>query len=605
MLANAHQSVPYLIQYSRCRPNLCVAPLVMYSNQIVFINRQFFVGGRSCKSVLESVVEVCVTCFRIIDLLNYTLTCSLLLHLVSEVMDTIFKYGQFQSNFTRTYKNGDNINDHLLYFTKQFAMSKLDSKHKVNMLMNSLDADVQYELFSLLDYCSNADNYEWITNSLMAIFGTKHTLISPLAKLLQVRQSPHQSTRDFLSQIRINGYKIFGDADPQKREKAMIAAFLKGLSDRSLATAAETMEFATLDDCFKAVKKETRHSSPTNAAGDCWAIANSGQGQIGELLETVKLLKTQVTFLVNEINKLRANTNIKLQQQPQRSSRYINTQSNTRCFKCNELGHFARNCRKAAYCTNCKKTGHNSTSCWMRKSVNQIAQDNNFVENEEMSDREIEEDCETPAVYCVSDAKINNKRNVSFTKKSTVIEKSSYPAEINNWANYINGSGKRPKHNYAEVTKLNDINQAGRNKPIVSALIENEKQNIFLDSGAELNVISSDLAEKIISSNKYVRCNNITRNLRCANGSLMQSSGKIELNVSFFPGMHEKMYFDIVPLMKQQVLCGIRQMKRSNIKIEPSKNCAFYCNVKIPFLSKIYPPTEFSGNGRSQPLNRA
>jgi len=516
-----------------------------------------------------------------------------------------------------TFKRGDNVEEFLSTFDQQCKLTEVKEKNKTNLLVNSLDADVQYELFSLLDYKDNADDYSWVSKTLQLLFGVKKTKISPLANLLQVRQQPGQTTREFVSQIRIQGFKTFGDSDPQNREKAMVTAFLNGLLNQSVAKAAATVDFKSLDECFKAVKKDTGNNSPTAEGDFCLIQKTENSGLLQELVNTVTFLKNQVSYLITVVNKGQLSKDKSVKNNSFRNP--INrTPNKITCFNCNKQGHYANNCTNRPFCINCNKAGHNLRTCKTRnQTLHQIEgeryRDNasineDYSDNGEISD-EIHQVCmvqveKTPDIKSIATPvkQVNNKsiaqvnKNMNSQKQS----KRTYPDEIIQWSNFIEGKGKKPVNTFATAVK----STIKINKPIITATIENERKNIFLDSGAELNVISSEVASKLIKSNNKIRHNTTSRNLKCANGTTMSSLGKIELNISLVPGKFEKMIFDIVPKISPSILLGIRQLKKSNININANKNLAIVSGFEIPFSSKIYSPTTFSGNGASQPLRR-
>jgi len=526
------------------------------------------------------------------------------------------------------YKRGDNIDEFLNSFEQQCKMVKVEEKNKASLLINSLDVDVQYELFSFIDYKDNAEDYGWVSKTLKTIFGVKRTKITPLANLLQVKQQCGQSTRDFLSQIRIQAYRIFGDVDPQSREKAMVTAFLNGLQNQSVAKAASVEEFTTVDDCFRAVKKDTGSHAPTAEGDFCMVQKAENAGLLQELVSTVAVLKSQVSYLITVINKGHVNNQRTFNNAVNNKAvnnnaannnvrnKFLRQSDKITCFNCNAKGHYASNCTNTPFCINCNKAGHTLRTCKLRnQTVNQIEGErylDNASLNEDYDDCEINEDnnrvCmlkidkpkSAPQNAFVNKITVPKVYNTNSTFTSVAKEKKPvkvYSNEVEQWSNYIDGKGKKPKHTYVDVVKTN--------KPIITATVENKQRNVFLDTGAELNVISSDVAFNIIRNNNHVRYNKVSRNLKCANGTIMSSLGKVELNVSVVPGHSEKMIFDIVSKINPQILIGIRQLKKSGININASKNVAVVNGLEIPFKSRIYCPTTFSGNEVSQLLKRA
>ena len=531
-------------------------------------------------------------------------------------MESMLQLFQFKNLFNETiiFKRDESISEHLMRFEKQMDLLKIDEKYKTNFLINSLDNDCQYELFSLMEYSQNSENYEWITTALRKLFDHKQSKVSPLAKLMRIKQLANQSTRDFLTQIRINGFKLYGETDQAVREKAMIKAFINGLVDREVANAAATMEFNTLEECYKAVKKENKPSQSMN----CYNINAAGDGSKDnmELMQVINVLKNQVKYLINEINQLKRNSYKSNTKTDKIKAGIKKDYKKFICYNCNREGHMANECRNEAYCVNCKVYGHNLRGCRRRfvgvKQLDRVSEAS--IEQEEICNDESEslQNDETTSLFCLEQepekqsfervsnltlkAKPNNK-----SKKSNKIY-CTYNNEINLWHNYINGNSKKPPLTYANALK-----STKKNKPIVKSFLGHEVHDVFLDSGAELNVINTDLANDLIRSKKGVKYSTKTQLMRCANGTNMSSKGKIKVPMSFVPGKFEDVIFNVVDNMQPNILCGIRQMKKSNILVDAPNNCAWIDELKVNFSNPIYPPTTCinSENELSRPLSRA
>ena len=162
------------------------------------------------------------------------------------------------------------------------------------------------------------------------------------------------------------------------------------------------------------------------------------------------------------------------------------------------------------------------------------------------------------------------------------------------WVKYVQGQSKKPKMTYAEAA-ITGGSPKTKNKPLVAAKIEGVKQNLFIDTGAELNVIDAGLVKKILRKNNAVKLMDDSSMVRCANDSRMKTMGKVEVLVDI-NGVCEKQIFSIVPKIFPRVILGIRQMKKSNIQVDPTLNCIWLDGMQVPLVSKISNPTVLPEN---------
>ena len=66
--------------------------------------------------------------------------------------------------------------------------------------------------------------------------------------------------REFLTKIRVEGYKQLKNAplSKEEREQILVSAFIKGMNNKDVASALEMLRPTTLDEAFECVKRE-RH----------------------------------------------------------------------------------------------------------------------------------------------------------------------------------------------------------------------------------------------------------------------------------------------------------------------------------------------------------
>jgi hypothetical protein len=177
-------------------------------------------------------------------------------------------------------------------------------------------------------------------------------------------------------------------------------------------------------------------------------------------------------------------------------------------------------------------------------------------------------------------------------------------AESEQWVAYINGNGKKPRQLKSKTLTAPTVissnhTEKARNKPIVDGKCATIKTKLFLDSGAEINVIDNKFLQELVSKHQApVSVNRCTSNIKCANGSRMTVLGEATLIVEI-ASVKSRQKFLIVNNLFPKVIIGIRAMKTMSISIDPENDCIFVNKERIPFMSKVDPQSEesFMGNG--------
>ena len=111
------------------------------------------------------------------------------------------------------------------------------------------------------------------------------------------------------------------------------------------------------------------------------------------------------------------------------------------------------------------------------------------------------------------------------------------------------------------------------------------KVKTMFDTGAELNVISQELADKMTKEYPSIKVYRSTTRVTCANGSTETCAGKMLLNVAIGPVITAHV-FDIMPNISPHLFIGLRSMKKYDIMISPGKDEIEIQGIRIPFISK-------------------
>jgi len=129
------------------------------------------------------------------------------------------------------------------------------------------------------------------------------------------------------------------------------------------------------------------------------------------------------------------------------------------------------------------------------------------------------------------------------------------------------------------ITATND--ERSRNKPIVRGRVHSKATKLFLDTGADINIIACEILgvdESFIKPTKS--------SVRCANNFNLKVVGECYLDVAIGSSSH-KIYFLVVENIFPAVILGIVALKQMKVAIVPEESGAYVKNELVPFLSKV------------------
>ena len=195
-------------------------------------------------------------------------------------------------------------------------------------------------------------------------------------------------------------------------------------------------------------------------------------------------------------------------------------------------------------------------------------------------------------VHVIECSKFPNKY-----KKLTKVKGTNKKNEaVERWLSYIEGENTLE---YAKAA-IEDPPRDHGNKPLIKGKVQGYKHSIFLDSGAEINVIDGGFLKTIMKNTKVKLFKEHSQvKIRCANGTSMKVLGKAELNIEIGNKI-EKQVFTVVSKIKPRIIIGIKQMKKTGIKIDASMDCIWLDGERVPFLRNIGAPTTLPKNENSQ-----
>ena len=490
----------------------------------------------------------------------------------------------------KPFHKGQNIALHMQQAEKYFKTrgNTIDPISKAHMMLSFLDESAQLQLRCQPGYEDHGDEYEWIKKTLLTIFKRKATAASHLIHLLSIKQRADQSLNDYMTQLRVELYRIWPqEVDAKNKENCLVTAFINGLLQKDVALALQALKPASLEEAYKLAKKENKYCRENDpllrnmrhidAAAtmdfdkdppvrvmqrEAAVTLESLHSQILSLQRQVQHLETLIRSNRNPTNNSYA-TAVNRNQPPPRqrnalSMPYRPQRPDTNgvppvqvCYNCRAPGHLARNCPRPIICFNCGGTNHIGKQCpklkpssprpfVVRGLQEEYAGGHNSLEDaadnvEEFEQDDLGEDVECCAILSKTlpengrkkDRTNHNERK--HAKVPPILRQKE--VETNQWTAYILGNGKKPRQEYAKTLISSAHSEPARNKPVIIGRCAGERVKLFLDSGAEMNVIDSEFLKQLMAKQLPVKFSPAETRIQCANGSRMAVLGFATLSL--------------------------------------------------------------------------
>ena len=549
-------------------------------------------------------------------------------------------------------KKSVEIKSHLEELENYFKLCKINNdENKVAILFNSITDDMRLEIRCQMEYGGHENDYGWISAKLVELFHPKESGITPLVKLFCIKQKSHQSLREFLSEIRIEGYKLLKSMHPEEREKHLIDAFSKGLRNEELKAALGRIEVGTLEEAYRLIKKEKSATEESQMRQMGLSDDNATLNEVRTLKREVAVLQKQLESIVTilqgiktlqkpsyaEMTRKRNNeaVNINHEEYMRQGRRRGQMESKpqtpiirdmrrqvVQCWTCGENGHISRFCSMNK-CNNCGRKGHTAWNCRISGRPQNIRQlhedswssdcephvyddsDQPDFNSEAEENREEADHVNVLATAEVDKQQCHKRRNQKQAMQKRV-QTVHYPDYINEMYEYIQGNRSKKNTRFEENETLitESHSEKARNKPLVRGLCHGRSAKIFLDTGAEINVIDKTFVTQLSREDSFIRINRASKVIRCANNSRLNVEGWTHIRVSV-AGLQRKCKFWVIDNLFPKVILGIRAMKDFSIMVDPGKGCIRVGNTSVPFLSSIQSQSvidQSSGNGEKPGL---
>jgi len=547
----------------------------------------------------------------------------------------------------RQFFRGLNIEEHLKNVMKYLnTMDIMDDASKCAVLFNTLDDNVAVELKAQPGFNSHEDDFTWHCMTLQKLYLGKQTDASPIKRLFNVKQKHDQSLKDFVTEIRVEAYKSLTNVSEHRKEHLILKAFLQGMRDRETAVALEAISPDSLDEAFKMAKGEIKINSetPNRQIEHLRAVIGrtppAEQHQMDDVLLQIKEVQKQLSeiWLLLQNMGVRepplrekrlysdmakgvgpiASQPTRLSGVPQRQRTqlegHVVPRAPIRCYNCNRPGHIARFCTAPVNVINQSRRntnrGINHDGYYKRQHVRQMIPTTNdsYSTSEEgiPADEDVEQRSDITKSCCVITsqgeeieqaseiAESMEVVNKSLKKKPRTLFLSASKEErqvAHHWSEYIKGNRSKPKFisKYPHTVISESNSEPAKNKPVIVGKCASFKTKLFLDSGAEINVIDSALVKELIERKrapiKFTQSKSV---IKCANGSRMDVIGLALLPLEIGTVRAEQKFL-VVNSVFPKVIIGIRTMKAMDICIDPRADCALVDGIRVPFISTIIP----------------
>jgi len=479
------------------------------------------------------------------------------------------------------------IKDHLSSVEKYCkCVSATTDLEKVLILWESIDSDTQKEIIFDSEYDSNNENFEWISNKLKVMFPIKSTKASDLMNLNQIRQNG-RTIADFVSHIKQECATRKCNFATDELQSIAVKIFISGLENELFRRTLKQLMPKNIDEAYAAIKN-------VKEGKDCVRQMQSKENGCTQCTSHIKELANKIDYLHKIITTLQRSV-MEITSKPFSREQYPRRQANAppprnnrppiRCYNCNKIGHLQKFCRNQR--RNFRQLSYddnNSNRTFFSQQDNQSTQSIPETDNYDNSCNLIQYNEEKDYTNPARTAKKYNRCSMHTSR---------YDDEIYSLEKYINGQSpiKTVAMPMTVITTRNS--ETARNKPIINGLVNGKQSKVFLDSGANVNVIDETFLIKqvgIISSEIKPHVSAIS----CANGSQLGVTGTCNLSVTL--GNSTKLVpFLVVKKMFPPVILGIVGMKQLSASICPKRSCAFIDHLRVPFLSTVDSVTK---NGR-------
>ena len=534
--------------------------------------------------------------------------------LAQEIEGTLFM-------FTRRCKK--DIRIHLDNIKSFLSMFEMEEEYKVRLFRRYFEPEILFEIESRSDFNETNNNVKWYSDTLTEMFPIKESRARKAKILLLTRQQEDEGIQDFGRRVR-RAAKDF----TEDKERIELAIFKRGIRSETMREAVKLLKPKTLEEAVSLIKeedeqKETGRISHVRGYEE-GRMNDESEGNRVRHMRVDKNATLEIQKLKEEVRRLQAIINAKVEEKNAVRKEYGRDAREIVCFNCDRKGHIARDCdqEKKWKCYNCNKIGHranecpekaSSMTCYGCNKKGHLIKDCRYQkgESKKLEDKRRDyrrddfkrvrqlEEISVAAYDSDSSTSSYSERGIkSITKQENKKKVHKRKTLEEKWADYIEGSTAKPKktlRGIAQTLISQRRSEKAANKPIICCKIQGQEVKALFDTGADLNVVSSEFAKILMEKNPEIIIKDSKTRVAYADGSKGRSQGWIKLRMDL--GAQTTTHkFEIMEDIFPHVYIGLRCMKEIKLTMIPAEDCIEIMGVKIPFLSKTKEPSSLNCN---------
>ena len=270
----------------------------------------------------------------------------------------------------REYKDGEDFNAYLNHFNRIATAMEWTDQVKLVQLETVLRGKAQREFEVFIEEDSDITWEEMVTKLKDELVPSKQKSLDDFQNMRLGDKSPKEFYAGLVRQSKI----AHGDMEEVARHAIVRAQLLQGIPKQLRVDAGKQKELSGLekddllelltrvydadlrDACnepYEPVVCKVSQSTASNykSIGD---RLSDLEGKLSSQTRDMEELKGLVTDLCSGLKQASFQS---------RSTRGGQSQSQTRCFRCQEFGHFARSCTNREKCNFCQRQGHRYATC--------------------------------------------------------------------------------------------------------------------------------------------------------------------------------------------------------------------------------------------------
>ena len=260
----------------------------------------------------------------------------------------------------KTIKDGDELDEWLVKFDICANSNGWDNDKKTSKIPTFLEGEVLVAYLEMAD--EDKTDHSTLVRALRAEFRTKETRFQVMREFERRRLLPGEPPRVFLYNLKRLLEIAMPELTGEAKEQMLLHHFIDGLpTEIAKLMRSSPADITTTKDALAKARllmmnneqlpEEAAHLTTSSVTGSTPGLQKLEEMilDIGARLDSLESDSRDTSIAaVRYQNKPKKATNIHSQQ----------------CYRCQQFGHIAKNCRTTLQCFNCGKYGHTNAQCW-------------------------------------------------------------------------------------------------------------------------------------------------------------------------------------------------------------------------------------------------